>query len=115
MVITDYHIMLWNLYVHICIVFFNGPISAIFNASDEGSSSVLTGHFVNQTLENVGRDDRVSYDTIGEPAVYLLAHRGKFNDLKFPQGSIILDVWRECRASQNRAHLITDSGDTAME
>jgi hypothetical protein len=65
--------------------------------SDEGSSSVLTGYYVERAIESMGDfcDFKLEYDTIGEPAVYLLAHKGKFNDLRFPPGSVILDVWRE--------------------
>lgn len=64
--------------------------------SDEGSSSVLTGHFV----EELGVP--VSYDNTYEPAVYLLAHKDTFNDLTFPKGSVILDVWRKYKpADQN--------------
>ena len=57
--------------------------------SDEGSSSVLTGHFV----QEMGIP--VVYDNPKLQAVYLLAHKGKFNDVSFPKGSIVLDVWRE--------------------
>lgn len=57
--------------------------------SDEGSSSVLTGYYV----EQMGK--AVEYDVADYPAVYLLAHKGKFNEYPFPYGSVILDVWRE--------------------
>ena len=37
----------------------------------------------------------VTFDNIEEPAVYLLGHRGVFNETEFPKGSVILDPWRE--------------------
>ena len=64
-------------------------------SSDEGSSSVLTGNYV----EKLGKP--VLYDTVGSPAIYLLAHKGKFNDFKFSDGSVILDVWREYKTAPN--------------
>jgi len=51
----------------------------------DGSYSKLIGHY----LENV------TYDKIDEAAIYLLGHRGVYNDTIFPSGSIILDPWRE--------------------
>ena len=59
--------------------------------SDEGSSSVLTGYYI----EKMGYP--VSYDDPYIPAIFLLAHKGKFNKHQFPDGSVILDVWREYR------------------
>ena len=50
-----------------------------------GSYSHLIGTFVNE----------VEYDTINKPAVYLLGHRKVFNETEFPNGSIVLDPWRE--------------------
>ena len=64
-------------------------------SSDEGSSSVLTGNYV----EKLG--EPVLYDTVGSPAVYLLAHKGKFNDFKFEDGSVVLDVWRDYKPIPN--------------
>lgn len=51
----------------------------------DGSYSVLVGSFI----------DGVKYDTIEEPSIYLLGHRKVFNDTIFPEGSIVLDPWRE--------------------
>jgi UDPglucose 6-dehydrogenase len=55
----------------------------------EGSTSILTGYYVNQ----LGKE--VEFDTEPKSAVYLLGHRGKFQDYQFPEGSVVLDVWRE--------------------
>lgn len=55
----------------------------------EGSTSILTGHYINQ----LGKD--VEFDSEPKPAVYLLGHRYKFYDYPFPVGSVVLDVWRE--------------------
>lgn len=56
---------------------------------EDGSTSILTGFYVEEM--GVG----VEYDVIDKPAVYLLGHRGVFNNLDFPIGSVVLDVWRE--------------------
>jgi UDPglucose 6-dehydrogenase len=56
----------------------------------DGSYSVLVGHYVNFTY-----NEKVDFDKIEEPAVYLLGHRGVFNKTIFPQGSIVVDPWRE--------------------
>jgi len=61
----------------------------------EGSSSILVGHYV----ESMGKD--VLYDDTQIPSVYLLGHKGTFNDVTFPKGSIILDMWREYHSEQN--------------
>lgn len=55
----------------------------------DGSYSLLIGYFL----------DEVYYDeepNINDPIVYLLGHRGKFNDYDFRKGSIVVDPWREC-------------------
>lgn len=56
----------------------------------DGSYSVLVGYYVNFTYK-----ENVDFDKIEEPAVYLLGHRGVFNNTIFPQGSIVVDPWRE--------------------
>lgn len=38
---------------------------------------------------------KVEFDKIEYPAIYLLGHRGVFNETEFPEGSIVLDPWRE--------------------
>lgn len=55
----------------------------------EGSTSIMVGHY----LEEQGYT--VSYDNVDLPAVYLLGHYNTFTDTKFPEGSIILDPWRQ--------------------
>lgn len=55
----------------------------------EGSTTILTGYYV----EEMGKS--VEFDIISKPAIYLLGHRGKFHDVEFPKGSVIVDVWRE--------------------
>ena len=53
----------------------------------DGSYTKLIGHYLwNQTL---------SYDKIEEPAIYLLGHRDVYNETVFPEGSVVLDPWRE--------------------
>jgi len=51
----------------------------------DGSYSMLIGEFINE----------VKYDEIIGPAIYLLGHRKVFNDTVFPNGSVVLDPWRE--------------------
>ena len=53
----------------------------------DGSYTKLIAHYLNY--------DGLYYDQIIEPALYLLGHRGIYNDTIFPSGSIILDPWRE--------------------
>lgn len=61
----------------------------------EGSTSIMVGHF----CENQGFD--VSFDNTESKAVYLLGHYKTFNETKFPEGSVILDPWREYEAENN--------------
>ena len=51
----------------------------------DGSYSLLIGSFI----------PNVEYDTNDKPSIYLIGHRGVFNQTTFPKGSIILDPWRE--------------------
>jgi UDPglucose 6-dehydrogenase len=53
----------------------------------DGSYTRLIAHYLNY--------DWLYYDQIVEPAIYLLGHRGVHNDTIFPEGSIVLDPWRE--------------------
>jgi UDPglucose 6-dehydrogenase len=56
----------------------------------DGSYSLLIGHYLkNEFLKNV------IYDDVELKGVYLLGHRGVFNNTVFPTGSIVLDPWRE--------------------
>lgn len=66
----------------------------------EGSTSILTGHY----LEKNGISFK--FDSEPETAIYLLAHRGKFYDYQFPRGSVVLDVWREFKTSNNQIKVI---------
>ena len=51
----------------------------------DGSYSLLIGSFI----------PNVEYDTNDKPSIYLMGHRGVFNEITFPNGSIVLDPWRE--------------------
>lgn len=62
---------------------------------EEGSTSIMVGHF----CKNQGYD--VSFDNIEGRAVYLLGHYNIFNQTEFPEGSIILDPWREYESKTN--------------
>ena len=53
---------------------------------NEGSYSHLVGYYLKH---------RVTYDNTDNPAIYLLGHRNIFNETVFPEGSIVLDPWRE--------------------
>jgi hypothetical protein len=55
----------------------------------------MVGHF----CENQGYD--VLFDDIEGKAVYLLGHYKTFNETEFPEGSIILDPWREYESKTN--------------
>lgn len=66
----------------------------------EGSTSILTSYF----LEKKGID--FEFDSEPEPAVYLLAHRGKFYNYPFPKGSVVLDVWREFESNDKDIKVI---------
>ena len=51
----------------------------------DGSYSMLVGYFINEVV----------YDKVDGPAIYLLGHRGIYNNTIFPKGSVVLDPWRE--------------------
>ncbi len=55
----------------------------------EGSTTILTSYYVNK----LGKE--VEFDSTSIPAIYLLGHMGKYNDIKLPLNSVVLDVWRE--------------------
>ena len=61
---------------------------------EDGSSSILVGWY----LEN-SYNIELTYDPI-EPikAVYLLGHMGQHHDYSFPEGSVIMDPWREFKS-----------------
>jgi UDPglucose 6-dehydrogenase len=53
----------------------------------DGSYTKLIAHYLDYPW--------LYFDKIVEPAIYLLGHRGVYNETIFPEGSIILDPWRE--------------------
>lgn len=53
----------------------------------DGSYTKLIAHYLDYPW--------LYYDQIVEPAIYLLGHRGVYNETVFPEGSVILDPWRE--------------------
>ena len=59
---------------------------------EDGSSSILTGHFCESSY---GFKYKVDYDPVKPyKAVYLLGHMGKHHDYDFPDGSVVVDPWR---------------------
>lgn len=56
----------------------------------DGSYSILISNIIKKISDKV-----VIFDDISLTAVYLLGHRNKFNQTKFPDGSVVLDPWRE--------------------
>lgn len=56
----------------------------------DGSFSRLVGYYIENEF-----NQNVNYDVIDEPSVFLLGHRYNFNILDFPEGSVVLDPWRE--------------------
>jgi UDPglucose 6-dehydrogenase len=57
----------------------------------DGSYSKLVGYYLENKLEY----KELQYDKTDNSAVYLLGHRGVYNDTEFSSGSIVLDPWRE--------------------
>lgn len=53
----------------------------------DGSYTKLIAHYLDYS--------DLIYDEIIQPAIYLLGHRGVYNSRNFPDGSVILDPWRE--------------------
>ena len=53
----------------------------------DGSYTKLIAHYLDYPW--------LYYDKIFEPAIYLLGHRGVYNETVFPEGSVVLDPWRE--------------------
>jgi len=61
----------------------------------DGSSSILVGHYVEET------NNKVEYDLEQPiPAIYLLGHYGKHHDYDFPEGSVVLDPWRQFKSDK---------------
>lgn len=53
----------------------------------DGSYTKLIAYYLGSTI--------TTFDNTENPAIYLLGHRGVFNDTVFPIGSVVLDPWRE--------------------
>ena len=53
----------------------------------DGSYTKLIAHYLDYPW--------LYFDKIVEPAIYLLGHRGVYNETVFPEGSVVLDPWRE--------------------
>ena len=72
---------------------------------EDGSSSILVGWYVENSY-NI----ELVYDP-EEPinAVYLLGHMGQHHDYPFPQGSVIVDPWREFKS---QTHKVVHYGNT---
>jgi UDPglucose 6-dehydrogenase len=56
----------------------------------DGSFSRLVGYYVKNVFNK-----EINYDVMDTPSVFLLGHRFNFNIVDFPEGSIVLDPWRE--------------------
>jgi UDPglucose 6-dehydrogenase len=56
----------------------------------DGSYSKLVHYYLTENSTKIVEFDKTEY-----PAVYLLGHRHVFNETVFPEGSIVLDPWRE--------------------
>ena len=59
----------------------------------DGSSSILTAHYIKEQGIVPEFDQPHPYK-----AIYLLAHMGKDHDYAFPKGSIVLDPWRSFKS-----------------
>ena len=59
----------------------------------DGSSSILTAHYIKEQGIVPEFDQPYPYK-----AIYLLAHMGKHHDYKFPKGSIVVDPWRDFKS-----------------
>ena len=62
---------------------------------EDGSTTVLTGHF----CEQLGIKPEFDLE-VPNKAVYLLGHMGKFHEYQFPEGSIIIDPWRAYKSDK---------------
>ena len=68
---------------------------------EDGSTTILTGHFCSE-LGIVPEFDQ----PVGYQAVYLLGHMGKFHDYNFPDGSIIVDPWRAYKTDNSTIKVV---------
>jgi len=56
----------------------------------DGSYSKLIGYYITEIFRQP-----LEYDKIEKPSIFLLGHREVFNNTIFPEGSVVLDPWRE--------------------
>ena len=56
----------------------------------DGSFSKLIGFYLTEIFRQ-----NLEYDKIDKPSLFLLGHREVFNNTIFPEGSVVLDPWRE--------------------
>ena len=86
------------------IISYNMPVTILgksykpdVNYSD-GSYSILVAYYIKE-LSNleIGFDDNWT----DVPCTYLLAHRRKFHDFNFIQGSVVIDPWREFKRTDS--------------
>jgi len=68
---------------------------------EDGSTSILTGHFCSELGIVPEYDQPAPYK-----AVYLLGHMGKHHDYEFPNGSIVVDPWRSYKAPNDEIKVI---------
>lgn len=54
----------------------------------EGSSTMLMASYLKE-------EPKFDPEKIEKPAIYVLGHMGEFNELVFPEGSIVFDPWRQ--------------------
>jgi len=76
---------------------------------EDGSTSILTGHFCAEQGIVPEYDQPVPYK-----AVYLLGHMGKHHDYEFPEGSIVLDPWRSYTAKDESIEVV-HYGNTRLQ
>ena len=86
------------------LVSFNLPITILGKSYKpnvdyvDGSYALLIGHYINEISRlKVGYDQ--NWTT--EPCTYLLAHKDKYHDFAFNQGSIVVDPWREFKRNDS--------------
>jgi UDPglucose 6-dehydrogenase len=66
----------------------------------DGSTSYLTGHFLNKKGKNFIFDQNIG------KAIYLISHRNEFNGFQFVDGSVVVDMWREFERKNNNIIVI---------
>lgn len=76
---------------------------------EDGSTSILTGHFCAEQGIVPEYDQPVPYK-----AVYLLGHMGKHHDYEFPEGSIVVDPWRSYTAKDESIEVV-HYGNTRLQ